>query len=68
MIRKYKVPSFLFGRNKLSSVVLAILTEQLSGASSTGFIALVNTTLTSQNPPTDASMQSSSGFGFHAVT
>ncbi|HEY9859629.1 MAG TPA: hypothetical protein V6D16_08990 [Candidatus Obscuribacterales bacterium] len=48
--------------------MLAILTGLLSGASSTGLIALANTTLTSQNPPTDASMQSSSGFGFHAVT
>ncbi|MBW4490836.1 MAG: cyclic peptide export ABC transporter [Trichocoleus desertorum ATA4-8-CV12] len=54
---------YLLLKTSWVSVVLAMLTGLLGGASSTGLIALINTTLSSQNPPTAALMQRFAALG-----
>ncbi|MEP0871722.1 cyclic peptide export ABC transporter [Trichocoleus desertorum AS-A10] len=54
---------YLLLKTSWVSVLLAMLTGLLGGASSTGLIALTNTSLTSQNPPTAALMRNFAGLG-----
>ncbi|MBD2121925.1 cyclic peptide export ABC transporter [Trichocoleus sp. FACHB-262] len=54
---------YLLLKTSWVSVLLAMLTGLLGGASSTGLIALTNTSLTSQNPPTAALMRNFASLG-----